>query len=182
MAKKINRLTALKVKNTKTKGDYPDGQGLYFRVTESGSKSWFYRYEINGKGKRNGLGSYPTVSLEQARKECEICRQLRNKGLDPIDYKKQTKLKNQQKVADGKTFKDCATEYINSHKSGWKNKKHQNQWTNTLSTYVYPTIGDLLVELVNIDHIFEILTPIWEIKTEYENTEQEKILHYGGET
>jgi len=40
------------------------------------------------------------------------------------------------------TFKECALAYINSHQAGWKNRKHEQQWRNTLETYAHPFIGN----------------------------------------
>jgi hypothetical protein len=37
------------------------------------------------------------------------------------------------------TFDSCAERYIESHRSGWKNAKHADQWTNTLQTYAAPS-------------------------------------------
>ncbi|OOZ17513.1 hypothetical protein BOW28_05960 [Solemya velum gill symbiont] len=70
-------------------GSYPDGEGLYLQITKTGAKSWFYRYEVGGKGRKKGLGAYPTITLEKARTAAHECRLLRQQGLDPIDYAKQ---------------------------------------------------------------------------------------------
>ena len=44
-----------------------DGNGLRLRVRENGTKTWLHRWKINGQEKSNSLGSYPEVSLTQAR-------------------------------------------------------------------------------------------------------------------
>ncbi|VAW59293.1 hypothetical protein MNBD_GAMMA08-308, partial [hydrothermal vent metagenome] len=67
MAKTINRLTTLKINKLTTPGWYPDGAGLYIQISNTGSKSWVYRYTFNGKERRQGLGSYIDVSLKKAR-------------------------------------------------------------------------------------------------------------------
>lgn len=44
-----------------------DGDNLYFRVRENGSKSWLLRYKKeNGKWSWLGLGNYPSVSASIA--------------------------------------------------------------------------------------------------------------------
>ncbi len=94
MAKTVNRLTAKSVEHKKEPGWYPDGNGLYLQISGTGTKSWVFRYQNKGKEHRHGLGSVTsTNSLERARKESEFCRQLREDGLDPIDYKKEIYLK-----------------------------------------------------------------------------------------
>lgn len=172
MAKKINKLTALKVKKLTKPGWYPDGQGLYLQVSNTGSKSWVYRYEIDGKERRHGLGA---TSLKAARKAAEFCRQLRNDKHDPIEYKR--KLEADQALKKTKTvnFKKCALSYIESHKAGWKNRKHEAQWRNTLETYAYPVIGNLPVQDVDTGYVMQILKPIWYTKTETASRVRQRI-------
>lgn len=166
MAKTVNRLTALKAGKIKKAGWYPDGMGLYLQVSNTGSKSWVYRYEKAGKERRHGLGGYPTVELGDARNAAEVCRRLRQEGVDPIEYKKRLRVVSELEKAKSITFKECALAYIDSHKSGWKNRKHESQWRNTLETYAYPVIGGLSVQDVEIGLILAILEPLWKEKTE----------------
>ena len=166
MAKVVELLTDLQVKKLTKPGAYPDGKGLYLQVRISGAKDWFYRYQIGGKGKKCGLGPYPTISLEQARLDAHEYRILRKNGIDPIQNKKEQAQQEALEESRNITFKECALAYIESHKSGWKNKKHAQQWENTLSTYVYPVMGKLSVQDVDIDLILKVLEPIWHLKTE----------------
>lgn len=166
MAKKTNKLTTLQVKKTSTYGFYPDGNGLYLQVSKTGSKSWVFRYELNGKDRRQGLGSVTDLSLNEARIAAGESRRLRLEGKDPIDEKKKIAAAARVISAKEMTFKTCATTFIDSHKAGWTNEKHINQWTNTLTTYAYPTIGHLPVRDVDISLIMRILEPIWLTKTE----------------
>ena len=92
MAKLVNQLTDLKIKRLSKPGSYPDGEGLYMQVRNSGAKDWFYRYEVSHKGRKRGLGTYPTISLEVARESALECRQLRKKGIDPIDFFKNDRI------------------------------------------------------------------------------------------
>lgn len=175
MAKKIHRLTALQVKQITNPGWYADGQGLYLQVSQSGSKSWVYRYQKAGKERRHGLGPYPSVSLENARRGAEFCRQLRAEGNDPIDYKRQLELNRQLENAKGITFKECALAYIDSHKAGWKNRKHESQWRNTLETYAFPIMGNLSVQHIDVGLVLKVLEPIWFEKTETASRVRQRI-------
>ncbi len=166
MAKRINKLTALQVKQQKKQGWYPDGDGLYLQVSPSGTKSWVYRYEKDRKERRCGLGAYPTISLDDARNSASECRKLRTKGIDPLEHKRQEELKKKRDQAKTITFKECAIAYIDSHKAGWKNAKHQTQWTNTLTTYAYPVMGKLSVQDIDTGLVMKVLEPIWHTKTE----------------
>jgi integrase len=71
----------------------------------------------------------------------------------------------------GVTFKQCAESYIESHRAGWSSSKHVREWESTLSTYVYPIIGNVTVDKIGgngdgTDLILRVLQPIWHAKTE----------------
>ena len=175
MAKKINLLSDREVRNQTKPGSFPDGNGLYLQISNTGSKAWFYRYQINHKGRKHGLGSYPTVTLKSARLRAESCRTLRADGIDPIEHKRQKDTDKILEVAKAKTFKECATQYIKSHKSGWKNSKHESQWTNTLTTYAYPFIGDIPVQKIDVGMVMQVIEPIWHKKTETASRVRQRI-------
>ena len=78
MARLIKPLTATQIQNAKPK-DKPyklfDGGGLFLQVTPAGGKHWKFKYRRNdGKEGMLSLGSFPDVSLEQARKLREKAR------------------------------------------------------------------------------------------------------------
>jgi integrase len=87
-------------------------------------------------------------------------------GLDPIEQK----LKKQKSLivqeAKEATFMECSKRYMENQRSSWKNKKHAQQWENTLATYAFPVIGDLQVSEVDTNLVCKILDPIWRTKTE----------------
>ena len=79
-----------------------DGMGLWLRVTSSQTKQFRFDYsrpfingESNFKPRRNtiSIGSYPDVSLEEARKLRDQYKQLLSDGVDPSEWKKNQKLK-----------------------------------------------------------------------------------------
>lgn len=107
-----------------------------------------------------GLGSYPDVTLAQARIDATTQRLLLKEGIDPLEARRSRQLSMQQQ----RTFEQCAQEYHETHKDGWKNKKHASQWTNTLATYAYPFFGTKGVSDINKADILAALTPIWASK------------------
>ena len=175
MAKNVNRLKALQVKQLKEPGWYPDGRGLYLQVSNTGTKSWVYRYEKDGKERRHGLGSFLDVSLENARNAADHSRQLRRNGIDPIDHNRKLETNRLLETAKGVTFKECAIAYIDSHKAGWKNSKHESQWSNTLETYAYPFVGKLSVQDIDVGLVMNVLEPIWFTKTETASRVRQRI-------
>ena len=84
----VQRLSAVKVERLKEPGMYPDGKGLYFRIKPTGSKGWILRYQLDGRRRDMGLGSYPDVSLAEARKKAEEARKARHDGRDPLEARK----------------------------------------------------------------------------------------------
>jgi integrase len=132
VAKTIHKLAALFVGRVKEPGMYADGGGLYLQVTSSGAKSWIFRFEVNGRERAMGLGSLNAIGLSEARTQAEDCRGLRQRDIDPIEHRKEARVQAALDRANTISFAEAATQYIDSHKSGWKNKKHFNQWRMTL--------------------------------------------------
>lgn len=164
MAKQVNKLNALAVKQETSPGLYADGNGLYLQVAKGGSKSWVFRYKIAGKSRYMGLGSAVDVGLAQARKAAGEARALKRQGIDPIAARGQQKTATVVELTCP-TFADCTAEYIEAQAHSWKNAKHSQQWVNTLATYCKP-INNLPVDAVDLPGVLACLKPIWSSKTE----------------
>jgi integrase len=145
----------------KDKGLYPDGDGLYLRVTSSGTKSWIYRYAQDGTTRDMGLGPLASVSLAKARRLAADARGQRQEGGDPIAARNSQRTAAKLAAAPGIPFKEAAEQLIASHEPGWRNAKHRQQWCNTLKTYVFPVFGHLPVAAIDTDLVLKVLQPIW---------------------
>jgi integrase len=184
----IGKLKALNVEHAKHPGMYGDGGGLYLQVTGAGAKSWIFKYRVSerdpatgefvsdpasgrvrGRTREMGLGSYHVVSLEEARRRAQDCRQLREKGIDPIAAREETKLQTALQKAQALKFRDAAEAYVAAHRVGWKNAKHAAQWPATLAAYAHPIIGDLSVQAIDTRLVLKVLEPIWTQKPETAN-------------
>ncbi len=168
MANQIGRLKALTVTRTKEKGLYADGGGLYLQISAAGTKSWIFRYRMNGRKtpRDMGLGAFHTVTLAEARDKAREARKLILEGVDPIEAKRARKQAQALEAASTLVFKDCAEKYISAHKAGWRNAKHAGQWTSTLETFAYPVFGNLPVSSIDTALVMKVLEPIWTEKTE----------------
>ncbi|MBB4422315.1 integrase [Bradyrhizobium sp. CIR48] len=165
----VGKLSALAVTKAKRPGMYGDGGGLYLQVKGDGaeqvSKSWIFRYRLNGhtstKGKalarEMGLGSLDTWTLTEARERARQQRQLLDEGRDPIEVRKLNDQASALEKAKTKTFQECAKDFIKAHKAGWKNAKHAEQWAATLETWAYPIIGKLAVGGITTDLVLKVL-------------------------
>lgn len=162
----MGKLNSLSVQRICKPGRHGDGGGLYLQVLKSGTRSWIFRFMINNKSREMGLGSQGLVSLSDARIKATACRKMLLDGLDPIEEKKSFRQAKALLDAKAMTFAQCAEAYIDSHRAGWKNAKHADQWTNTISTYANPIVGHLSVQSVDTTLVMKVIEPIWFKKTE----------------
>lgn len=155
----MGKLTSIGIKNLKEPGRYSDGEGLILKFSGPGTGSWILRVQSDGKRKDIGLGNLSNVGLSEAR---EMAREIRKKtraGIDVIAERKKERV-------EIPTFRSAAKSVHLEHKAAWKNGKHQDQWINTLESYVFPAIGDKLVSDVCGPDIRDVLAPIWLTKPE----------------
>jgi len=162
-----NALTDLFVKNLKNAGRYTDAEtkGLNLQVKSTLQKYWTFRYIYAGRRYDLGLGVYPEISLKEARKRAVEARNQLNQGSNPKP-EKSVKSDEIKITASAPTFKEYALTCHESKKIEWGNKKHSNQWINTLRDYAFGFIGNTPIDEIDTEHILQILEPIWTTKTE----------------
>ncbi len=152
----MRNLNARKVETAKP-GKYGDGDGLQLVVAATGARKWVLRVMRDGKARELGLGSFPSVSLLEAReKAAEIRKQVRS-GIDP-----RAAAAKEKAIP---TFKQLADEVVESLEKGFRNEKHRAQWKSTIKTYAAP-LHDLRVDTVGTDDVLGVLKPIWTEKPE----------------
>jgi integrase len=161
-----------------TKGKYHDGKGLYISITSPGTGKWSYRYRIDHKSREMGLGTFPEISIVDARQKAEDNRRLVLNKIDPIDDKrKQEVLRKQQ----NKKFSFIANLYISAKKKEeWRNPKSEQQWRNTITNYAVPYLDKKPLIDINTDDIHELLLPIWSSKTETARRLQQRLFRIFG--
>jgi integrase len=166
--RQLNRLTARAVTTQQSPGLYCDGGGLYLQVSPSGSKAWIFRYRspFTQKLRDMGFGALHSIGLAEAREKAATQRNAILNGLDPIESRDEEIRRRAAEAAKAITFEKCATAYIESHRAGWRNEKHAEQWDSTIKTYCNPEIGALPVQEVDTGLVLKILEPIWATKPE----------------
>src|SRR5260370_18761365 len=97
---------------------YADGGGLYLQVGPSGSKSWIFRFMLDGRAREMGLGPVHTIPLPEARVRAAECRRLRLDRIDPIEARNTTHQEPKLKAAKSMTFDPCAAAVHVAHKAG----------------------------------------------------------------
>jgi integrase len=156
------------VKNLKKPGRYTDAlvKGLHLWVKSSQSKYWIFRYTLGGKQQNISLGSFPTVSIANARLKAQEARDLVRNGVNPMDEKKLYHEELAAQATRSITFAEFALATIETKRVEWSNKKHAAQWEYSLREYAFPIIGTKQLEAIDMEDILKILTPIWQTKTE----------------
>lgn len=140
--------------------------GLALHISTTGAKSWILRVMIGEKRRDIGLGPFPSVSLARAKDDAAGKRdQIRN-GIDPLIARSEALAALKAEQASFITFEQAATQYIKAHEAGWKNLKHAQQWRSTLKTYAFPVLGSLHVKGVGLEHVLQVLEPLWGTKNE----------------
>ncbi|KRR14923.1 integrase [Bradyrhizobium jicamae] len=151
-------LTSVRVNSLAAPGRYGDGNGLYLVVDPSGAKRWVLRTVVQGKRRDIGLGGLRLVSLAEARVKALEYRRLARDGGNPVEAKRRAKVVP--------TFADAARSTLEQHRGGWKNEKHASAWINTLTTYVFPIMGEKRVDQIETADVLRALSPIWLSKPE----------------
>jgi integrase len=162
----IEKLLALKVERERRPGLYGDGGGLYYRVAPGGTRGWIFRFKIQGRARDMGLGSVETFGLKEAREAARDCRKLLYHGIDPIEERRGRRQQQRLDSARAISFEKCAKAYIAAHEAGWRNAKHRSQWLNTLTSYVFPTLGALSVQQIDTGLVMKVIEPLWLERTE----------------
>jgi integrase len=163
------KLNAVAIRNAKKPGLYGDGHGLALQVSESGSKAWVYRFMIDGRARKMGLGAVHTVTLAEAREAALEARKLVRKGIDPIaeaSAQKAASRLEKAKLAAIPTFLQCADRYIAAKSSEWTNAKHALMWQRTFhpsknQSAATERLNNLPVNQIDTPLVLAALEPLW---------------------
>ena len=121
--------------------------GLRLRVLPSGHKSWTQRLTVQRKRRDIGLGSFPLVSLEQARSKAIENARAARAGLDA--------------VLSNMPFRKVSVDCIELDAPSWKKPKHRADVEAMMESYAYPQLGSRPVSGIGRRDIMAVLCPIW---------------------
>ena len=164
MTRRPYRLSSRFVVNVREPGRYGDGRGsgglsLLVRRTTGGdlAKSWAQRIIVDGRARNIGLGSWPHVSLAQAREKCILNRVARRQGDLVLAGRKRTV----------PTFAEALDRVIAIHGEGWRDDgRSERQWRASLRDYAMWRLGELPVNRIGTADVMAVLLPIWREKRE----------------
>lgn len=134
-------LTDLEIRRVKPE-DKPytknDGNGLSLLIEPNGSKGWRYRYRFDGKAKLLSLGTYPTISLAEARQKRDEAKKLVAAGINPSEVRKEVKLAKEGRLSN--TFEVIAREWYQKRVDRWS-VSYGAEMMKTFEADVFPFIG-----------------------------------------
>lgn len=131
-----------------------DGKGLYLLVNPNGSKLWRWKFRVLGKEKVMALGSYPDVSLAQAREALEAARKLLAAGSDPMVKRKAEKLAGLSAAEN--SFEAVAREWWSQWKQA-RSEQHAGQVMRRFEANVFPHIGSRPVSAIQAPELVAML-------------------------
>jgi integrase len=142
----------------KKQARFADSGGMYLQVSPTGSKRWFLKYRIDGKEKQLALGSYPAVTLSEARKARDAAKLKKSEGVDPVQARKLEKLKNTRSTGD--TFKAIALEWYAKQAPQWS-ESHAGRMLRQLERDLFPWIGERPIAEI---HAMELLAALHKVE------------------
>jgi integrase len=134
-----------------------DSGGLFLLVQSSGSKWWRYKYRFGGKEKLLALGSYPEVSLAEARERHLQARKLLASGNDPSEAKRVAKRLVSIKAEN--TFESIAREWIEHNRNQWS-KLYAADVTKRLENHIFQKLGHRPLADITPTDILDVLRVI----------------------
>lgn len=116
-----------------------DKDAMYLEVASTGSKRWFWKYRAGGKEHRLALGSYPVVSLAEARKKRKAAADQKAEGIDPIQARKAAKLG--KALGGDLTLEAVGREWLELHRIEWSDSHYVREKRN-LEKDLFPFMGE----------------------------------------
>lgn len=146
-------LTSAKIRTLKP-SDKPfkvsDSHGLYLRVKPGSSRHWYLKYRISGKESRIALGTYPAISLSDARQQREGIRKMLALNINPVQQRAAVRGSRTPE----KVFKNVALAW---HKSNRKwSQNTADRLLASLNNHIFPVIGNLPVSELKPRHFIDL--------------------------
>ena len=128
-----------------------DQDGLSVRVSQKGKLTFQMRFRYNDKQARLDLGTYPNMSLKEARIELQKMKAILEKGHDPRIHKKVELHKITEAITFEALFREWHTKY------SIPNKKNADQYLRSFELYVFPKLGEIPAEQITLHMWLDLL-------------------------
>ncbi|EIP3951819.1 tyrosine-type recombinase/integrase [Salmonella enterica] len=151
-------LTPIEIKNAAPREkEYvmSDGSGLVVLVKPGGAKLWRYRYSLNGKKQKLSLGSYPEISLSQARVRAADARAKVAQGISPVTERREKR--EASKVTN--SFEGVCLEWQDTRKQQWS-EVYADDTRRLFERNVFPVLGKRPIGDIQPLELLELLRKI----------------------
>jgi integrase len=134
-----------------------DGGGLYLEVTPAGGKYWRYKFRFLGKEKRIALGTYPEVTLAEARERHLQARKLLADGKDPSQVKKE--VRRQAVLNSQQSFEVVARDWHKNRLNNWS-ENHAKKLLKSFEADVFPKLGLRPIAEITASELLELVRKV----------------------
>ncbi len=125
-----------------------DDRGLYLFITKAGAKCWRFDYTFAGKRKTLAIGTYPDVSLKQARDLRDDAKRQLKHGIDPAS-----------RHGIGESLEEIAREWHGRNTNTWTDG-HAQRILARLERNIFPWIGQLNINAIDAPLLLQTLRRI----------------------
>lgn len=147
------KLSDVKIKHLKPGpklAKYADGGGLTLVVTPSGGKNWWFRYRFEGKEQTLSLGTYPVVTLLEARERHLAAKRELEAGRNP------TVVKQAQKTA-AMSFEQAAMDFLTSRREHGYSEQAIDDIQGRLKKHLFPALEARPLGEITARELLEVL-------------------------
>ena len=135
--------------NIERKNKLSDGKGLFLNIRESGTKMWQFDFKFLNKRCSMSFGTYPEVSLKNARDMRNKAIENIKKGINPIEAKKSNFQINN-------TFKFIAEKWLDNMRNGWSESNYKKIKGN-FENNAFPFIGSMDIKNIKRRDILKLI-------------------------
>lgn len=153
-------LTAKKVESAKPEKKLyspSDSHELILQVPVKGAKRWRYRYYFEKKEQMLSLGTYPQVSLKDARRKRDAYKVQLDSGINPATLRKKQRQCTTEKLTN--TFGVISESWIAKHLAN-RSAKHRQTTLSRLKRDVIPFLGNIPIEDINTQDMLRVVNRI----------------------
>lgn len=138
--------------------EFPDRDSISVRISVKGKITFQLRYRFVGKAHRLDLGSYPAVSLKEARTQGDKYRAALEQGQDPKQVKLKEALSHQEAYTFTQLFEEWYERYCKPSKAS------HSEVRRSFELYVLPIVGKQNSDAITANQWFTLLERLAEDK------------------
>ena len=162
MPRAVKPLSDTQVRQAKPKAkeyNLADGKGLYLRVKPTGSKLWLFNYyrPFNKQRANLSLGTYPELSLQEAREAAQKFNGLLINDTDPQEFRREQARSSNE--AHLNTFQHVAGKWL-AMKQPDVSKVYHDKIADRLTLYLFPKLGKVPIHKLSAVQTIEVLAPL----------------------